>query len=155
MSIESARVLAAAADIARDWDAVEAQCARAQDVDAAASAPNAAYVAVALDHAYQAFESLLVRVERMLDLPARTGERWHAEILRDACLPIDGLRPALVPQEAQRAWQHILAFRHFFRHAYRVELEPAKLATNAAHLEAAIEICRPSIAALIDALRAG
>ena len=61
------------AEAERDWEMVIAQLAGARSVEASAGAPEAALVALSLDHACQAFENLLVRIERALGLPARSG----------------------------------------------------------------------------------
>ena len=97
MSPTDARRAMLRAEIERDWEMVVAQLALAQTVDPSVGAPEAALVALSLDHAYQAFENVLVRLERALGLPARTGSDWHRSLLGDAVLSVAGLRPALSP----------------------------------------------------------
>lgn len=109
-------------------------------------------MAIALHHAYQAFESLLVRISRALEIPVPEGERWHQDLLSEASLEIPGVRGAVVPPEARRAWQELLRFRHFLRHAYPAELEPADLRKNAALLDDATRLTAPRVDAVVDAL---
>lgn len=154
MTALDARLVQLAADLRREWGIVEANLARARSVDPTASAPEAAFVALALDHLYQAFETLLLRLERALALPERAGGGWHAALLADAGLPLPGLRAAVFPLEAERHWQALLRFRHFLRHAYAVELDPRELAANVRHAEAAVAATVPAFEALIAALGA-
>jgi hypothetical protein len=42
-------------------------------------------------------------------------------------LAIDGVRPAVFSAEAIAALRHLLGFRHFFRHAYAVDLDAVRL----------------------------
>jgi hypothetical protein len=145
---------ALAAELARHWQMVLRHLERAGSVDAAAGLPEAALVALSLDHAYQAFETLLVRIERALGLSERSGAEWHRQILADAAWPIDGLRDRIVTSESERDWDQLRRFRHFLRHAYTAELDPERLAGNVARLTRAVAADEPAIRALIAALRA-
>lgn len=152
MSPLQVRVAKLIDDVRRDWDAVEAHLQRAQSVDPAGGDPEAALVALSLDHAYQAFETLLVRLERALGLPERTGASWHTEALLDAGRPLPQVRPAVYPDEATGEWEELLRFRHFLRHAYTVSLDPDRLRRNRSRLDQAVAATRPHIRALVDAL---
>lgn len=121
-------------------------------MDPSRGKPEAAFVALELDHAYQAFETLLVRIERVLGLPPRTGDTWHRTLLADASRPIDGLRPAVAPPAAESEWAEVLAFRHFLRHAYDVELDPARLSVLAERLARAVAATDPVVRKLLEAL---
>lgn len=155
MSPADARILQIAANIERDWGGVLRNLDRAMSVDAAASEPNAALVAISLHHAYQAFESLLQRIEAWLSLPTRTGANWHVELLVDAGSAIPGLRPAIFPLSESGNWRDLLSFRHFLRHAYAVALDPGKLRRNVERLQSAVEATGPCIRSLVASLRAG
>lgn len=154
MSPLDARVLKLVAEVERDWRQVRAHLAKARSVDPEKGEPEAALVALSLDHAYQAFETLLVRTERALGLPERVGATWHARILFDSGEPVPGLRPAVYPQDAAGDWDALLRFRHFLRHAYPIGLDAAKLRANVARLETAATRTEPFVNALVAALRA-
>lgn len=147
-----ARTLALAAEIRRDWRHVAEQLERAERYDPAASGPHAGWVALALDHAYEALETLLRRVERGLGLPERTGDRWQAELLEAASLDVPRLRPPVVPGAAHSPWLELLKSRHFPRHACAVELEPARLAENVRRLQEAVARTEPVVERLVVAL---
>ena len=117
---------------------MKAHLARARSVDASQGPAQAALIALSLDHAYQAFEAILLRLERVAALPERTSANWHASLLADAALAIPGLRPPVLPPEAHADWEGLLRFRHFPRHAYVVDLNPSDLAVNPARLDRAV-----------------
>lgn len=142
------------AEIERDWQQVKRHAQICASTDARLGAPEAALVALSLDHAYEAFEQMLCRIERALRLPERCGQHWHRRLLADATEPLPGVRPAIVPKTAERAWEELLGFRHFLRHAYAVELDPERLTRNVEHLKAAAPSTEPAISALLLALRA-
>lgn len=141
-------------EIRRDWDAVEAHLRRAQSVDPATGDPEAALVALSLDHAYQAFETLMVRLERALGLSERSGPSWHIQLLADAGRPLPRVRPPVYPDDVSGDWEGLLRFRHFLRHAYTVELAADRLRRNRAHLATAVSTTRPFVHALLEALEA-
>jgi len=152
VSPADARLALLVAQARRDWGAVIALRDRAFSVDPMVGAPEMALVAISLHHAYQAFESLLERICRALALPVPVGERSHQELLDEAAIDIPGVRPALLPEDARRPWQELLRFRHFFRHAYSVELDPEELASNREQLARAISATQHRIVAVIDGL---
>ena len=153
MSPLDARVLLVAADAERDWQQVETNLRKATALDPALGEPESAYVALALDHAYEAFETMLVRVERAVGLPERSGAAWHRALLGDAARELPGVRPLIVPPEVLADWVDLLGFRHFLRHAYAAELEAEKLRAVAARLARAVAATRPSVQRTLEALR--
>ena len=152
MSPLDARVAVLAAELKREWGLATSHLAKARSVDPARGEAEAALVAVSLDHAYQAFETLLVRVERALGLPARSGADWHTELLADAGVAVPGLRPEVYPAGAASDWHDVRRFRHFLRHAYTVELDADRLRANLVHLEHAVAATEPHVLAVIAAL---
>lgn len=155
MSPLDARMTLLLEELRRDWGAVGEQLRRARDVEPGKGSLEAAFVALALDHAYQALETMLVRLERALGLPERTGGAWHAAILADATMPLGRLRPEVLPAATLRDWEALRRFRHFLRHAYAVELDAEQLATNVQHLERAVAASEPSVQELVAKLAAG
>ena len=87
-----------------------------------------ARAAVALHHAYGAFESALARIARVFDTEP-SGANWHRSLLETMAIEVPGVRPLVVGPRTLAATRDMLAFRHFFRHAYTVPLDPRRLAT--------------------------
>lgn len=148
----AARIALLREELRRDWQQVELHCAKAVDTDPSAGEAQCALVALSLDHAYQAFETMLLRVEGSLGLPERQGSAWHAALLDAARLPLAELRPPLLPEAAYPDWEALRRFRHFLRHAYAVPLDPEALQRNVRRLTRAVEATSPLVLALIEAL---
>jgi hypothetical protein len=155
VSPADARVALAVAECRRDWEAARTQLARARSADPVQGAAPAALVALSLDHAYQAFEAILLRLERATGLPERTAASWHTGLLADAAVAIPGLRPPVFPAEAHADWDTLLRFRHFLRHAYVVDLDPSKLALNRDRLERAVAATEAWLASVLSGLASG
>lgn len=139
-------------DLVRDWTAVKSHREGAQSEDPWQSRATAAFVAMSLDHAYQAFETILVRIERSLGVAERRGSEWHQELLLAAAEPLSGQRLAIYPKSAREDWTAVLKFRHFFRHAYTVQLDPTLLLANVARLSQAVDATEPLLLALVNSL---
>lgn len=152
MSPLDARIAQLVAEIERDWEQVRKHFEKARSVDAGRGDAEAALVALSLDHAYQAFETLLLRIERALGLPDRTGTSWHATLLLDAGSPLRPLRPAVYPMSVHDEWDSLMRFRHFLRHAYAVRLDVERLHANVFRLDRAVAATDPHVRALLEAL---
>ena len=116
------------AEVASDLALFEARIAELATLPQLASGGGApAQAAVALHHAYGAVEAALVRVARVLEGSAPQGADWHQELLTAMGLEIEGVRPRVLGDETIGRLRRLLSFRHFFRHAYGVALDPARL----------------------------
>lgn len=89
------------------------------------------HVGVALHAWYSALEDLLERSVRIFEGEVPIGAQSHVELLVQATTEVRELRPAILPRQLETPLRELLKFRHFFRHAYVVELDAAKLETNA------------------------
>ncbi len=148
-----AEVLRLRAEVASDASAFGARIEELKRLDARSGGPAAsAQVAVALHHAYGAVEAALARVARLLEGSVPQGPDWHQQLLHTMTLEIPTVRPAVLSSQTVRELRKLLAFRHFFRHAYAVDWDPAQLATVQ---EAALMLVTPlsaDLAALDDFL---
>lgn len=95
--------------------------------DPRAEAAERALVAVELHRYYGALEGMFERVARTMDGHVPSGEGWHRDLLRQVSLPVPGVRDVLIAPLVAGELSHLLSFRHFFRHAYPVELDMARL----------------------------
>jgi hypothetical protein len=96
-----------------------------------------AYLAVKLHAWYTAFESILERIARVVEGSQPAGPSYHQDLLRGMSLPLSEVRPAVINAGRSAELSELLAFRHFFRHAYAVALDEAELRRHAARLERA------------------
>jgi hypothetical protein len=145
MSPEQAGATAALArlrgEIASDRRAMDRRAADLDEAERRLAGSPADPAALALEAWavqgwYTALELLLERVARQLDCEVPTGDRWHRELLAQATVEVPGVRPAVVPVALRADLEELLAARHFLRHAYGLELDPPKLAAQAARLRA-------------------
>jgi hypothetical protein len=127
------------AEVASDRRALAHQLDELRSLTLGPGAPDGdvARAAVALHHAYAAVEAILSRVCRELEGALPAGPDWHQALLDSMALEIEGVRPAVISRTTLGPLRRLLAFRHFFRHAYAVTLEGARLAELRADAEAA------------------
>jgi hypothetical protein len=78
-------------------------------------------VAASLHAFYTGVERIFVIVEKgtMTALPSST--RWHQELLDRMAIPSEA-RPAVIEPRLKEELTDYLAFRHFFRHSYPMQL---------------------------------
>jgi hypothetical protein len=116
------------AEIQNDRSAWSARVDELGPIDLSGGDPGSlAQAAVALHHGYGAIESALERVARSVEGGLPMGRDWHVALLESMALDIEGVRPRVLSPESLRLLRTLLAFRHFFRHAYAVSLEVPRL----------------------------
>ena len=71
---------------------------------------------------YTGIESIFRRIALRVDGSLPRGEGWHIELLT-LMAQETGKRPAVIDQGFWEKLKEYLDFRHFFRHAYGVDLE--------------------------------
>lgn len=132
----SADLLALAKALEGDLAAAHVHRAMARDFITRLGEPGGAtVVAASLHHYYGALESLTERAMRAFGHALPSGSRWHKELLDLATLELEGTRPALFGRASHDALVELLSFRHFFRHAYAVAWDPARLERNVAIMD--------------------
>jgi len=119
------------AEIRSDRNAIELRCEEIRRYSTISTEPGrdarTAALALALDRAYTALESVLERVARTLEGGPPTGDDWHRTLLHNASLDIPGVRPAVLNPASIAAADEARRFRHFLRHAYAAELDAGRL----------------------------
>lgn len=63
----------------------------------------------------------------MIWKPSSDCTPWHAQLLQRMRLDLMPVRPAVIDETAYDALDELRRFRHLFRHAYDVELDPQRL----------------------------
>lgn len=107
-----------------------------------------------LHHVYTAMESMHERIVREVDRRSPTGDRWHSELLALMGIELAEVRPAVLGEMTRAHLSRLLRFRHFFRHAYRIDLlwlEVRPLADDVVQIAA---MHRADMSAFLDHLRA-
>lgn len=76
---------------------------------------------------YNAVEQMGLRVAKVFENHIDDEQGWHTALLARISIPIEGVRPALIPKELKNPLEELKGFRHVFVHAYELELDPEKL----------------------------
>lgn len=84
-------------------------------------------VAYHLHNLYNAFENTFQNIAAVFENSVDEVERWHAQLLERMRLDVMPLRPAVIDDTAYDALDELRRFRHLFRHAYSVKLDPLRL----------------------------
>jgi hypothetical protein len=104
-----------------------------------------ALAGVALHAWYTGLETIFERVAREVDGTVPTGDRWHRALLSQMTAEVPGTRPRVIDPALGVELAALLAFRHFFRHAYAVSFDAARLSTELTRL---LAVSSPTDAAL-------
>jgi hypothetical protein len=123
-------------DIAADLEAVrklhgELCAARDESVMGLPAKARAALLAVALHGYYGAVEAALLCVAKDLDGAAPSGRDWHRTLLDRMGRDLTDVRPSVLGADSLALLRRLLGFRHFFRHAYAVDLDLTLLEEHA------------------------
>ena len=147
------------AEIASDREALVRRIEDAREAERRLAAtptdPGAlALAGVALHAWYTGVETIFERVARELDGAVPEGERWHRALLSQMSAEIPGTRPRVIDPALGVELAALLAFRHFFRHAYAVAFDAGRLDAELARLFSVSAPTDAALDALADFLRA-
>lgn len=77
---------------------------------------------------YNAIEQMALRVAKAFENVIDDEQGWHGALLGRVAIPIEGVRPALIPLDLKPPLQELKGFRHIFVHAYELQFDRDKLA---------------------------
>lgn len=84
-------------------------------------------IAYHLHNLYNAFENIFQNIAAVFENSVDDVGRWHAQLLERMQLDVMPVRPAVIDDTAYDALDELRRFRHLFRHAYRMKLDPLRL----------------------------
>lgn len=84
-------------------------------------------VAYRLHNVYSACENIFRNIAAAFENSSDESAGWHARLLRRMTLDLSPLRPAVIDDEAAGCLDEMRRFRHLFRAAYGIELDPQRL----------------------------
>lgn len=80
-----------------------------------------------LQNLYNAFENIFRRIAKVFGNAISDEAGWHTDLLRRMRLEIPGVRPQLISETAYDCLDELRRFRHLFRSAYRLQVDPDRL----------------------------
>ena len=80
-----------------------------------------------LHNLYTAFEHICLVVAEAFENQISDRSQWHSLLLRRMTLDIEGMRPRLFRDETYRYIDELRRFRHVFRSAYSITLDPQRM----------------------------
>lgn len=80
-----------------------------------------------LNNLYSAFENICLNIAQTFENQIDDRSRWHAALLKRMTLDIESIRPKLLSPATYNALDELRRFRHIFRNAYTLELDPQRL----------------------------
>jgi hypothetical protein len=138
------------ADLKREWERLESGnrlldlVRHAQGVgdDQKSWVVNAA-LSSGVSGLYTGMEDILRGLLALVDSYVPGGERAHRDILDQASVAIDGVRPAIISADVYESLIALKGFRHFERHNYRFRFDEFLVEENEARAEKLVpEFCR-------------
>lgn len=84
-------------------------------------------VAYRLHGLYNAMENIFRNIAETFENTLKDRSRWHAELLQRMKLDLSPVRPAVIDAESYEKLDELRRFRHLFRGAYGVVLDPHRL----------------------------
>lgn len=109
-------------------------------------------VAYQLHNLYNALEDLFKIVAVTFENNISDLMRWHTELLNRMALEIRDVRPALLSAESVALLHELRAFRHFFRHAYGIPLDDARVEKNILKAREVRPLLWRDVASFLEAL---
>lgn len=103
---------------------------------------------------YSGIESIFERIVVQLDEGLPDGEYWHVDLLNQIAVDREGTRPRVISEPLRARLRGYLRFRHFFRHAYGVELRWVKLRPLAEGMERVFDQLNKQLEDFFDQLSA-
>lgn len=84
-------------------------------------------LAYRLHNLYSAFENLFRNIAAVFENSLDDASHWRAQLLQRMTLDLMPVRPAVIDRDAYDALDELRRFRHVFRYAYGVDLDPLRL----------------------------
>lgn len=135
-----ARLARLHAEVEVDLRALDARAAdttrilREWDASGAIERERLIVLAVNLHGHYTALETAMERVARLLDENVPSGPTWHVDLVAQMETEVPSVRPAMIPKSIVSDLHELRKFRHFFRNAYLLDLDPKRVREHADRL---------------------
>jgi hypothetical protein len=123
------KILVLTNSIRRDLETIAAIYSELERHPLAADTDDDTLIVIAyhLHNLYNVFENIFQNIAAVFENSVDDVGRWHAQLLERMRLDVTPLRPAIIDDVTYDALDELRRFRHLFRHAYSVQLDPLRL----------------------------
>jgi hypothetical protein len=123
------KILILVNSLRRDLEAIAALYAELERHPLTPKTPPDTLIVIAyhLHNLYNAFENIFLNIAAVFENSVDEMQRWHAQLLERMQLDVLPLRPAVIDEASYDALDELRRFRHLFRHAYGIKLDPLRL----------------------------
>lgn len=101
---------------------------------------------------YTGFENMFKNIAKTFENNIEE-DKWHKSLLERMALEIEDIRPALLSDESFDCLNELMAFRHFFRHAYEMEIDKEKFKIVASKVSVVKDLFKREIEKFLGFLR--
>lgn len=115
-------------ELKKDGTVMAQAAARAREMLEETSPGHLAACGYELNRFYNILEKAFERVTETFENHFEKRGDYHERLIGRMNLEIQDVRPAFLPDELLPAVRELKGFRHIFRHAYDLELDPGRLA---------------------------
>ena len=114
--------------IQHDLETIDAIYAKITGLQVDESDENTLIVlAYRLHSLYSAFENIFRQIAKTFENQLDDKAGWHSQLLQRIRLDLMPIRPAVIDETAYEKLDELRRFRHLFRSAYGVNLDPRRL----------------------------
>ncbi|MFP3942219.1 MAG: hypothetical protein ACLF0P_18135 [Thermoanaerobaculia bacterium] len=99
----------------------------ATPLSSTASEETAIVAGYRLHNLYNAIENIFGSIAEAFENQLDDRSRWHRELLRRMTLDLLPVRPAVIDEHSYELLDELLRFRHLFRAAYGIQLDPERV----------------------------
>lgn len=114
-------------ELRKDGEVLKLAAATAQARFSEQSAGRLAAAGFEVNRAYNVLEKAFERICEAFENHFEKRGNYHDKLIERMQLELRGIRPAFLPPQSITAVRELKGFRHIFRHAYDLDLDPPRL----------------------------
>jgi hypothetical protein len=110
-------------------------------------------LALKLHNFYTGCERIFQRIADDINGGTPRSSDWHKRLLHSMTLELEGIRPAVISKETEKALSDFLGFRHIVRNIYGFKIDSERLQLLLARFHNAFQLIRNDVRMFSDFLK--